>query len=137
MEKLILFIAEQWLLVAALVSCVLMLSYHDSRRAGRSLTPQQVINLVNGGEVLLVDLRDKADFKKGHILNSENLPFNKFDGDFERLNADKNKPVVLICKLGQHAGAVGKKLSAKGYSQVFRLKGGIGEWQAMKLPLVK
>ena len=38
MEKLILFIAEQWLLVAALLSCLMLLSFHESRRASRRLS---------------------------------------------------------------------------------------------------
>jgi rhodanese-related sulfurtransferase len=42
-----------------------------------------------------------------------------------------------VCKLGQNATAAGKKLGAKGYTQVHRLKGGISEWQAMQMPLVK
>lgn len=137
MEKLILFVADQWMLVGGLLSCIFLLSYHDSRKSGRSLTPQQVVNLVNGEGAVLLDLRDKAEFNKGHILDSQNLPYASFDAEFERRLGDKSKPVVLICKLGQSAGAAGKKLTAKGYQQVYRMKGGIGEWQAMKLPLVK
>ena len=85
---------------------------------------------------MVIDLRDKAEFSKGHILDSVNLPFAKLDKEIDGL-ADKEKPVVLVCKLGQHSGAAGKKLGAKGYTQVHRLKGGIGEWQAMQMPLVK
>ncbi len=137
MEKLILFISEQWMLVGGLLSCVFLLSYHDSRKSGRALTPQQVVNLVNKESALLLDLRDKAEFNKGHVLNAQNLPYTKFDAEIERVAADKAKPVVLICKLGQNASAAGKKLTAKGYQQVYRMKGGIGEWQALKMPLVK
>ncbi|MBD2859971.1 rhodanese-like domain-containing protein [Spongiibacter sp. KMU-158] len=137
MEKLILFLAEQWMLVGGLLSCIFLLSYHDSRKSGRSLTPQQVVNLVNGEGALLLDLRDKAEFGKGHILDSKNLPLAKLDDELERVAADKSKPVVLVCKLGQSAGTAGKKMTAKGYQQVYRMKGGISEWQAMKMPLVK
>ena len=98
MEKLIPFVAEQWILISALISCLLLLSFHESKRAGKS--------------------------------------FAKLDKEIDGL-ADKEKPVVLVCKLGQHSGAAGKKLGAKGYTQVHRLKGGIGEWQAMQMPLVK
>lgn len=137
MEKLILFITEQWLLVGALVSCMFMLSYHESRRAGRQLTAQQVVTLVNQQQAVIVDLRDKGEFSKGHILDAVNVPFNKLDDEIDRHVSDKDKPLVLVCKLGQHSSAAGKKLAAKGFSQVHRLKGGIGEWQAMQMPLVK
>lgn len=137
MEKLILFVGEQWLLVAALGSCLFMLSYHESRRAGRQLTPQQLVNLVNQQQAVVIDLRDKGEYTKGHILDSVNVPFAKLDDEIDRHVDAKDKPLVLVCKLGQHSSAAGKKLAAKGFSQVHRLKGGIGEWQAMQMPLVK
>lgn len=137
MEKFILFIAEQWLLVTALISCLLLLSYHESRRSGRALSPQQVVTLLNQQEkAVVIDLRDKGDYGKGHILDSVNVPFSKIEADIER-HAEKDQPLVLVCKMGQHSGAAGKKLGAKGYTQVHRLKGGIAEWQSMQMPLVK
>jgi rhodanese-related sulfurtransferase len=137
MEKLILFIAEQWLLVAALLSCLMLLSFHESRRAGRALTPQQVVNLVNQEKALMIDLRDKAEYNKGHILDAVHLPFAKLDKEIDHVAGDKEQPLVLICKLGQHSSAAGKKLAALGYSNVHRLKGGVSEWQALQMPLVK
>ncbi|WP_372865258.1 rhodanese-like domain-containing protein [Spongiibacter sp.] len=137
MEKLILFVAEQWLLVAALLSCLMLLSFHESRRAGRALTPHELVNLVNQQKALMIDLRDKAEYSKGHILDSQSVPYTKLDKEIERLAADKDQPLVLICKLGQHSSAAGKKLAAMGYGNVHRLKGGIGEWQSLQMPLVK
>ncbi|CAA0078605.1 putative protein YibN [Zhongshania aliphaticivorans] len=136
MEKLIPFLAEQWILISALISCLLLLNFHETRRAGKSITPQQMVSLLNQQGAVIVDLRDKAEYAKGHILDSVNMPFAKLDKEMDSL-ADKEKPVVLVCKLGQHSSAAGKKLGAKGYTQVHRLKGGIGEWQAMQMPLVK
>jgi rhodanese-related sulfurtransferase len=136
MEKLIPFVAEQWILISALISCLLLLSFHESRRAGKSITPQQMVILINQQGAVVVDLRDKAEYTKGHILDSVNVPFAKLDKELEGLG-DKEKPIVLVCKLGQNATAAGKKLGAKGYTQVHRLKGGISEWQSMQMPLVK
>ncbi|MFQ3200021.1 MAG: rhodanese-related sulfurtransferase [Zhongshania sp.] len=136
MEKLIPFVAEQWILISALISCLFLLSFHESRRAGKSITPQQMVILINQQGAVVVDLRDKAEYTKGHIIDSVNVPFAKLDKELEDLG-DKEKPIVLVCKLGQNATAAGKKLGAKGYTQVHRLKGGISEWQAMQMPLVK
>ncbi|MGB1905715.1 MAG: rhodanese-like domain-containing protein [Spongiibacter sp.] len=137
MEKLILFIVEQWMLVGALLSCVILLSYHESRRAGPALSPQQMVSLLNEQKATVIDLRDKVEYNKGHILDSVNLPFAKLDKEIDRVASDKDKPLVLVCKLGQHSSAAGKKLAGKGYAKVHRLKGGISEWQSMQMPLVK
>ncbi|WP_373083668.1 rhodanese-like domain-containing protein [Zhongshania sp.] len=136
MDKLIPFVAEQWILVSALISCLLLLSFHEQRRAGKALTPQQVVNLVNQQGAVVIDLRDKAEFSKGHVIDSVNLPFAKLEKEIAD-HAEKDKPLVLVCKMGQHSSAAGKKLGSLGYTQVNRLKGGISEWQIMQLPLVK
>ena len=136
MDKLIPFVAEQWVLISALISCLLLLSFHEQRRAGKALTPQQVVNLVNQQGAVVIDLRDKAEFSKGHILDSVSLPFSKLEKEIAD-HTEKDKPLVLVCKMGQHSSAAGKKLGSLGYTQVNRLKGGISEWQIMQLPLVK
>ncbi|AMO67068.1 Rhodanese-related sulfurtransferase [gamma proteobacterium BDW918] len=136
MDKLIPFVAEQWVLISALISCLLLLSFHEQRRAGKALTPQQVVNLVNQQGAVVIDLRDKGEFSKGHILDSVSLPFSKLEKEIAD-HAEKDKPLVLVCKMGQHSSAAGKKLGSLGYTQVNRLKGGISEWQIMQLPLVK
>ncbi|MDF1693315.1 MAG: rhodanese-like domain-containing protein [Zhongshania sp.] len=136
MDKLIPFVAEQWVLISALISCLLLLSFHEQRRAGKSLSPQQMVNLVNQQGAVVIDLRDKAEFSKGHILGSVNLPFSKLEKEVAD-HVEKDKPVILVCKLGQHASAAGKKLGSLGYSQVYRLKGGVSEWQIMQMPLIK
>ena len=52
------FLAQQWILVAALLAALGMLVYHESRKAGPSLSPQQAINLVNAEQGVFLDLRE-------------------------------------------------------------------------------
>ena len=49
----------------------------------------------------------------------------------------QDKPVILVCKMGQHAGAAGRILSTSGFKDVRRLSGGITTWKSDGLPLVK
>ena len=51
------FVVQQWLLVAALLATVGMLFFHETRKSGPSLSPQQAINMVNGQEGVFLDLR--------------------------------------------------------------------------------
>ena len=131
------FLAEQWLLASALLACLLLLIFHETRRGGPSLTPHQLVTLVNQQEAAVVDLREPAEFRQGHIVGAINLPFNKVDERWGELESLRERPIVLVCKLGQHSGAVGKKLREKGFSQVHRLGGGLTEWHTAQLPLVK
>jgi rhodanese-related sulfurtransferase len=59
------------------------------------------------------------------------------DSRIAELDKYREKPVVLVCKMGQHSGAIGKKLGEQGFARVYRMSGGMMEWGAQQLPLVK
>lgn len=131
------FLAQEWMLVTALLVVVAMLFYHEARKAGPSLTPQQAINLVNAEDGVFVDLRDSAEFKGGHIVDALHVPSSKLlNNDTGALEKYRERPIVLVCKLGQHAGAVSKKLRAGGFEKVYKMGGGMTEWKNQQLPVV-
>lgn len=115
------FLTQQWILVGALIAALLLLWNHESRKSGQSLSPQQAISLVNSGDGLFVDLRDSSEYGHGHIVSALNIPSSKLDGRVAELEKYRDKPIVLVCKMGQHSGAAGKKLKALGFGQVFRM----------------
>ncbi|TXS93864.1 rhodanese-like domain-containing protein [Parahaliea maris] len=131
------FLAQQWILAAALLAAVGMLIFHESRKAGPSLSPQQAINLVNQQGGVFVDLRDAADFKQGHITGAVHIPAGKLDARVGELEKFRAAPIVLVCKMGQHAGAAGKKLKAGGFEQVYKMAGGMTEWSNLQLPTTR
>ncbi len=131
------FVLQQWPLVGALAVTVILLIFHESRRAGATVTPQQLTNLVNQQQAAVIDLRDQADFRKGHIVDAINIPYAKLNERIGELENLRERPVILVCKLGQYASAAGKQLQQQGFRQVYRLSGGISEWQGAQLPLIK
>ncbi len=131
------FLAQQWMLVGALAVAIGMLWRHEARKSGESLTPQQAINMVNAEDGVFLDLRDSSEFGKGHIAHAMNIPATKLDGRIAELDKYRDKPLVLVCKMGQHSGSVGKKLGAQGFNRVYRMSGGMMEWGQSQLPLVK
>jgi rhodanese-related sulfurtransferase len=130
------FAAQQWILIAALMASVGMLIAHEARKAGPALSPQQAINLVNAEGGVFVDLRDAAAFKKGHIVDAIHLPAAKVVERKGELEAYRDKPVVLVCNMGQQAGAAAKQLRAAGFDRVFKMAGGMIEWSNLQLPTV-
>ena len=131
------FVAQQWLLVAALLAAVGMLFFHETRKSGPSLSPQQAINMVNGQDGLFLDLRDGVDYKQGHIVEALNIPVAKLPSRMAELEKYKARPIVLVCKMGQQASVAGKQLKAAGYEEVYKMSGGMMEWGNLQLPTVK
>lgn len=130
------FLAEQWLLASALLVVIVMLFVHEGRRSGPSVTPQQAINLINKEDGVFLDLRDAADYKQGHIVDAINIPATKLASRLVELEKYKDKPLVLVCKMGQQSGAAGKQLKEAKFERVYKMSGGMTEWGNLQLPTV-
>ncbi len=130
------FLSQQWILVGALLAVIVMLILHEGRKSGPSLSPQQAINVVNSEDGVFIDLRDAAEFKKGHIVNAVNIPSSKLPARLVELEKFKDKPIVLVCKMGQQSSAAGKQLKAENYTKVYKMTGGMMEWSNLQLPTV-
>ncbi len=130
------FLAEQWLLTAALLAVIIMLVMHEARKSGPALSPQQAITLVNTEQGVFVDLRDSAAYKQGHIVGALHIPASKIGDRMAELEKYRDKPIVLVCKMGQQAGAAGKQLKAGGFEKVYKMSGGMMEWGNLQLPTI-
>ena len=130
------FLTQQWMLVGALLVVVIMLIMNESRKSGPAVTPQQAITMVNAEDGVFLDLRDAAEFKKGHIVGAMNIPSTKLPGRMVELEKLKGKPIVLVCKMGQQSGAASKQLKAENHEQVYKMTGGMMEWGNLQLPTV-
>ena len=131
------FLLQQWILVAALLTAMGMLVFHESRKAGPAMTPQQAIKLVNSDEGVFLDVRDGGDYKQGHIADALHIPFAKLKAREEELREYGERPIVIVCKMGQQSGAAAKQLRAAGFSKVYKMAGGMLEWRNLQLPVVR
>ncbi len=136
MALLLEFLLQQWILVAALLVAIGLLLFHETRKAGPALSPQQAINLVNAEDGVFLDLRDGGDFKQGHIVDAIHIPMAKLAARKDELEAYRDRPIVLVCKMGQQAGAASKQLRADGFGKVYKMAGGMLEWNNLQLPTV-
>ncbi len=137
MDLLLRFFIEEWLLVSALCFCIILLIRSESQKSGPALTPQQAIKIINKEDGMFLDLRDTAEFRNGHIVGAINIPLIKLDSQLSQIEKYKNLPVVLVCKMGSQSGAGYKRLRSEGFQRVFKMAGGIFEWENLQLPLVK
>ena len=130
------FLTQQWILAAALLAVVAMLLMHETRKSGPSLSPKKAINIVNAEQGVFLDLRDAADYKQGHIVDALHIPSSKLADRIPELEKFRNKPIVLVCKMGQQSGAAGKQLKANNFDKVYKMTGGMMEWSNLQLPTV-
>lgn len=137
MEQVIEFIGNHVLLVSAWLLTLAMLLWNENRRAGKSVTPAIATQLINKEDAVILDIRPKKEWTTGHITGARHIPMAELDRRMDELNKYKEKPVIVVCNLGQTAGAASKKLMAAGFSNVARLSGGMTEWKNQSLPVIK
>ena len=130
------FLAQQWILVAGLATTLTMLMLHESRKAGPALSINEAVQLVNGDGGIFLDIREATDYARGHITDAVHIPAAALVKRSNELEKYRDKPVVVVCKMGQSAGPATKSLRAQGFSRAQKLSGGMMEWDAQKLPVV-
>jgi rhodanese-related sulfurtransferase len=101
----------------------------------------QVKEFFDRRDALLVDARDAADYRKGHIAGAVSLPLGTVE---ERLSAFLRRApltatLVVYCNgFDCHdSGKLGQRLLAAGYREVYVYLGGFPEWQAAGYPVTE
>ncbi len=137
MAQFIEFIGNHLVLSGMWVLTLVAIIFYHQRTGARSVGPQQAVQLINRHDAVVVDVREKKEFESGHIVDAINIPLAKMKKSLNQIKKHKDKPLVVVCKLGQQSGEAIKTLEMEGYSDVYRLSGGITEWKAQSLPLVQ
>ncbi|MDP2226873.1 MAG: rhodanese-like domain-containing protein [Moraxellaceae bacterium] len=137
MDRFLEFVVNHYLLFGTLVALVAAYIATEMSRGGESVSPQGLSVLTNRENARVIDVRDVAEFKAGHITGSENIPYSRITERLDELKKELERPIVIVCNLGQVAGTVGRQLKTAGMTRVYKLEGGISNWKSQSLPLVK
>ncbi len=130
------FLVNHWILASLWLVIFIALIVYLQKKAGKTVSTHEATRLINQEDGVILDIRDKKVFDKGHIVNAINIPLTKLDERMVELEKNKNNPLIVVCQMGHQSGEAVKKLEAKGYLQVSRMTGGMTEWQTQGLPLV-
>ncbi|MEQ8857025.1 MAG: rhodanese-like domain-containing protein [Pseudomonadales bacterium] len=137
MQRFFEFIGNHPFLVGTFVVLLALFIRNETRRGGRSVSPQQLVDLVNREDAVVVDIRERKEYQAGHIVDAVNIPNANLESRVDELKKFRERPIVIICKIGQNAGAAGTLLRKRGFENVSRLTGGMAEWRNQNLPVVK
>ena len=99
------------------------------------LSPRQVAELLNGHQILLVDVREPDEYAAQRIAGALLFPLSTLDA--LALPPDGPRRVVFQCGTGKRSALAAKARLAAGASRVAHLTGGIGAWKAAGLPVLQ
>jgi rhodanese-related sulfurtransferase len=84
------------------------------------------------GTVVVVDVRQDAEWKTGHIRGAIHIPLTQLSGRLQQLPHDT--AIVTVCRSGHRSALAARTLSRAGHD-VLNLKGGLNAWARAGLPL--
>jgi rhodanese-related sulfurtransferase len=137
MTRFLEFVINHWILSGLWVVLFGTLIAYINSKSGKSVTPQQATLLINRENGVFLDIRERKEYEKGHIVDAINIPLAKLHERVVELDKKKELPIVVVCQMGQHSGEAVKALEAKGFTQVSKMSGGMAEWHTQNLPVVK
>jgi rhodanese-related sulfurtransferase len=97
----------------------------------------EAVQLINRRDAVVLDVRDAGDYAAGHITNAKHIAESQLAERMKELEKYKTRPIVVCCKMGSRAPAVGATLRKQGFAEASALRGGIAAWQQASLPLEK
>ncbi len=138
METYLEFTSNHPVLVVLLLISFFLLIFSELRRKASGLVniePTAAVSLINQ-DAMIIDLRNKEAYSRGHIANAKNIPLDEFDAKRESIQKFKSKPVVAVCDSGISSTKIVNTLRQAGFESVFGLKGGMNAWGQAGLPVV-
>jgi rhodanese-related sulfurtransferase len=96
------------------------------------VTPEQVKNLLDAGEVQLVDVREDYEWEAGRLAGARHIEMERLPSEADTI--DRDRPVVFVCRVGSRSSMAAQAFGASGYD-AHSLEGGILAWAEHGLPM--
>ena len=97
------------------------------------LSPQQVRERMEGGQAVLVDIREPDEFARSHIMGAQSQPLSTWER--AHLSVDPDADVIFTCRSGMRTAGACDRLAARVSGDAFVLDGGLDAWAKAGLPV--
>ena len=105
------------------------------RLGGPAIDIVELDGLLVQGAIRVLDVREEAEFKTGHLPGAVNIPVKRLPDRVARLKHDK--PYAVICASGSRSRGATDFLIDQGFEGAVSVRGGTGAWARSGRPLVR
>src|SRR5436305_8743578 len=108
----------------------------EARQVVPEVSPEEVKQKLDGGtRPLLLDVREKEEFRQGYVPGAVSVPRGFLEMRVEETVPDKKTPIVAYCAGGTRSLLAGRILKELGYTNVVSMRGGFTAWKNQGLPV--
>ncbi|MHB8252988.1 MAG: rhodanese-like domain-containing protein [Acidiferrobacter sp.] len=132
------FVIGHWYLFLALfvvLGLIIMQPVLDAASGIQKVTSQEAVQLMNRQSGVILDVREPAEFKSGHIAHAINIPLGQIASRSQELKKFKERPIVICCASGARSARAATLLRKEGFASVRNLAGGLSAWRNQNLPI--
>ena len=109
-------------------------TYQELMTEARDSVPEVTIDDVqaqmeNGARPTLLDVREREEYREGHLEGSVPLPRGFLEMRIEEAVPDKSSPIVAYCAGGVRSLIAARTLKEMGYENVTSMSGGYTAWK--------
>ena len=93
-----------------------------------AISPRDAKEMMSADKnALLLDVREKDEYRYGHIAGSKNISVGSISASKSKLPSDKDATIIAYCLSGMRSRTACKMLGDLGYTNLYNL-GGINAW---------
>ena len=104
---------------------------NEARKEVKELSVDEVQKLTSkNGKYLLLDVREKEEYREGHLEGSVSIPRGFLEMRVESAIPEKSKPIIAYCAGGVRLLRAAKDMKEMGYQEIISMSGGYSAWKA-------
>lgn len=110
--------------------CLLVLAGcgQQADAAYRQISQEEAKEMMDGGDAVVLDVREQSEYDEGHIPGAVLLPVGSIDEDTAAaVIPEKSTTVLVYCRSGNRSKTAAAALAELGYTDVCEF-GGINTW---------
>lgn len=93
----------------------------------RVIDAKQAKEMIDAGDVLIVDVRTRVEYEEGYIPDAYNVPLDQIDKGISNVTSNKDDTILVYCRSGNRSKVAARILTEMGYTNVYDF-GGIVDW---------
>ena len=86
---------------------------------------------------IIIDVRTPEEYDGGYIERAINIDYYSEDFRAQLETLDKDKSYLIYCRSGKRSAGARDVMAELGFREVYNISGGITEWEAQGLPVVR
>lgn len=98
----------------------------EEKKHPHVVSNEQVVEALKENDVLIIDVREEAEYAFAHIPNAKSIPLGELTAKMDTL--PKDATIYVVCRTGNRSDLASQQLAEAGFENVYNVVPGMSEW---------